>query len=671
MKNLFLLTLALFGWSLTTSAQSVVVRDSLLRKLNALPNVANDTNRVLILSAICFSYRFSNSDSALFYGQQAVTLSQKINYSRGEAIALTNNAFVLREIGDLPGSLAGQLKGLQIAEKNNYLAEAGYCLGRIGLIYVDLKDYQKALWYYRQSLKKHSAAKNNHGIAVNEMNIGQAYEEMNRLDSSLHYEQRASEKMIRFKLNGMKPNILRVLGNVETKRGNKRLALTYYQQSIRVGEVVNDLRTNSSTYANIAALYKQMNRIDSCVYYARKGLANSQLMSYRIGILASSSLLAQVYESNDPNKALTYYKIAAAAKDSLYGPAKIRMLQVMIFKEQERQRETEEARTAYQNQVRQYALLAGLSVFLLIAFMLYRTNRQQRKANALLQRQRDEIHEQRTKAETALIELRATQTQLVQKEKMASLGELTAGIAHEIQNPLNFVNNFSEVSAELVAELEEEGQKPDRDTELEAEILGDLRQNLQKITHHGGRASAIVRGMLEHSRTGTGEKQPTNLNTLADEYLKIAFHGLRAKDKNFNAELATDFAPDLGKVNVMPQELGRVLLNLYNNAFYAVQEKQKTTLADYRPTVKVSTRRTETGVEIRVQDNGMGIPDAVKAKIFQPFFTTKPTGEGTGLGLSLSYDIVTKGHGGSLAVESVNGEGTTFVIDLPTSSSVQ
>ena len=267
--------------------------------------------------------------------------------------------------------------------------------------------------------------------------------------------------------------------------------------------------------------------------------------------------------------------------------------------------------------------------------------------------------------EVRTAELKASQAQLIQKEKLASLGELTAGIAHEIQNPLNFVNNFSEVSAELVSELQEEEAKPDRDTELIQELLNDLSGNLQKINHHGGRASNIVKGMLEHSRTESGEKRPTNLNTLAEEYVKIAYHGLRAKDKNFNCELVTDFDPTLEPVEVAPQEIGRVLLNLYNNAFYAVSEKQKTAPATYQPTVRVSTQRSETGIEIRVKDNGTGISDVVKAKIFQPFFTTKPTGEGTGLGLSLSYDIITKGHGGTLTVASQEGEGSTFMIRLP------
>ncbi|WP_229254079.1 ATP-binding protein [Dyadobacter sp. NIV53] len=280
----------------------------------------------------------------------------------------------------------------------------------------------------------------------------------------------------------------------------------------------------------------------------------------------------------------------------------------------------------------------------------------------------------------SLNHLRITQVQLIQKEKLASLGELTAGIAHEIQNPLNFVNNFSEVSMDLIEEL---GEGPflklaEPGKKYASEILSDLTSNLQKINFHGGRASSIVKGMLEHSRTGTGERQLTDLNALADEYLRLAYHGMRrsgdpAKDKSgtidqFNCKLVTDFDPDLGMVDVVPQEIGRVLLNLYNNAFYAVKERGalgKGQGVDYQPAVWVSTKLLDNKVEIRVRDNGTGIPESVRAKIFQPFFTTKPTGEGTGLGLSLSYDIITKGHGGAITVESREGEGTEFVIALP------
>ncbi|MBD2699918.1 histidine kinase [Spirosoma sp. BT702] len=277
-----------------------------------------------------------------------------------------------------------------------------------------------------------------------------------------------------------------------------------------------------------------------------------------------------------------------------------------------------------------------------------------------------EITQQKEELERALVDLRATQTQLIHSEKMASLGELTAGIAHEIQNPLNFVNNFSEVSIELIDELAEEQAKPERDTELEADILSDLKQNLQKITHHGGRASSIVKGMLQHSRAGNGQREPTDLNALADEYLRLAYHGLRAKDKTFNATLSTDFDKSLGTVSIVAQDVGRVLLNLFTNAFYAVQQRQKIQKEPgYQPTVTVRTSCENHQAVIRVSDNGTGMPESVQQKIFQPFFTTKPTGEGTGLGLSLSYDIITKGHNGTIAVESQEGQGTTFTITLP------
>ena len=274
------------------------------------------------------------------------------------------------------------------------------------------------------------------------------------------------------------------------------------------------------------------------------------------------------------------------------------------------------------------------------------------------------LTQQAAALQTALNELRTTQQQLIQSEKMASLGELTAGIAHEIQNPLNFVNNFADVSAELVAELEAEQASPTAAPGLEAELLADLRHNLTRINQHGQRAARIVRGMLAHSRQSTGERQPTELNALCDEYLRLAYHGLRAKDKTFNATLTTDFAALLPLVPAVPGDLGRVLLNLFTNAFYAVQKRQQAGAAGYAPTVSVATCRAGDAVEIRIRDNGTGIAETVRTKIFQPFFTTKPSGEGTGLGLSLAHEIVMQ-HGGTLTVASEEGEFTEFVVRLP------
>ena len=273
------------------------------------------------------------------------------------------------------------------------------------------------------------------------------------------------------------------------------------------------------------------------------------------------------------------------------------------------------------------------------------------------------LKEEKKRAEEALAELQTTQKQLIQSEKMASLGELTAGIAHEIQNPLNFVNNFSEVSKELLDEMLEEIENGDFE-EVKA-IMEDVIQNLEKINYHGNRADGIVKGMLQHSRASGDKKEPININILADEYLRLAYHGLRAKDKSFNAHLVTDFDENIDTINVIPQDLGRVILNLLTNAFYVVNEKKKSGLENYEPTVSISTKKITDNLEIKVTDNGNGMPNSVKEKIFHPFFTTKPTGQGTGLGLSLSYDIITKGHGGKLNVETKEGQGTTFIIHLP------
>ncbi|MBK7290559.1 MAG: two-component sensor histidine kinase [Chitinophagaceae bacterium] len=275
----------------------------------------------------------------------------------------------------------------------------------------------------------------------------------------------------------------------------------------------------------------------------------------------------------------------------------------------------------------------------------------------------EKLVEERTKdLKKSLSDLKETQAQLIQSEKMASLGELTAGIAHEIQNPLNFVNNFSEVNKELVDELQQELKAGKIDDAIE--ISNDIKANEEKINHHGKRADAIVKGMLQHSRSSSGSKEPTDINALADEYLRLAYHGLRAKDKTFNATMKTDFDKSIGNVNIIPQDIGRVILNLITNAFYVVNEKKQQMKDGYEPTVTISSKKVGDKIEVSVTDNGNGIPQNIVDKIFQPFFTTKPTGQGTGLGLSLSYDII-KAHGGELKVETKENEGTTFIIQLP------
>ncbi len=301
--------------------------------------------------------------------------------------------------------------------------------------------------------------------------------------------------------------------------------------------------------------------------------------------------------------------------------------------------------------------LAGLALTFILAVVAFNGFRNKRRSNFLLLHQKEEV-------QNALKELKSTQAQLIQSEKMASLGELTAGIAHEIQNPLNFVNNFSEVNKEMIDELQAELKANNVGEAIN--ISNDIKDNSEKINHHGKRADAIVKGMLLHSRQTSGNTKSADINALADEYLRLSYHGLRAKDKDFNATINTDFDASIGEINIVSQDIGRVLLNLYNNAFYAVNEKQKIADDTYKPLVSVQTKKSNSAIEIRIQDNGYGIPEKVIDKIFQPFFTTKPTGQGTGLGLSLSYDIITKEHKGTIKAESKEGEGTIFIIQLPT-----
>jgi len=311
------------------------------------------------------------------------------------------------------------------------------------------------------------------------------------------------------------------------------------------------------------------------------------------------------------------------------------------------------------------SLFAGMIVLgLLFGYIMYFlfSYRHKQKDYKLLQSQKEEIDNQKILLEKTLEELKAAQSQLILRERMASLGELTTGIAHEIQNPLNFINNFSDVNKELVEELQIELNSGNTTEALS--ISNDIKENEEKINLHGKRADAIVKGMLQHSRTTAGQKEPTDINTLADEYLRLSYHGFRTKDKSFNATLFTDFDKNLKKINIVPQEIGRLFLNLFNNAFYTVIEKMKLKGDGYEPTISISTRKLNNNVQIKIKDNGMGVPKKIADKIFQPFFTTKPTGQGTGLGLSLSYDIV-KLHGGTIDLLTEEGVYTEFIIQLP------
>ncbi len=617
----------------------------------------DDTSRVLIMADLSFAYNFHNSDSGLMYADKAIELAKRISFFRGEVRAIFSKAVIMETKGDMPGTLELGFNGLQIAQKQDLPLENSICLTQIGNVFYDLNDYARAISFYQRAVTINKAIKGQPGSEFwnwqTEVNLGTVFMLNHQLDSSLAHLQRAFIETLHD--DYWHPVFLMFFGQLQFEMGKQDTGLNYLREGIKIFKNNNDPYSTSDACRIIARCFKEKNEIDSTLYYGREALFKAQSINYKTSILDASKLLAEVYEPRDVKQALYFRKIFDSANNILYGPDKVKSLQKTLSDEQDRQRKTEAERIAYQNQIRQYLLLGVLVVFVLIGFILYRNNLQKKKANILLQQQKEKV-------ESTLAELKSAQAQLIQSEKMASLGELTAGIAHEIQNPLNFVNNFSEVNKEMLEELKEEAGKGN--TNAVIAIADDVIDNQDKINHHGKRADAIVKGMLQHSRQTKGVKESTDINAVCDEYLRLAYHGMRAKDKEFNVTMKTDYDETIGNINIIPQEMGRVILNLITNAFYAVTEKKKTASTDYEPSVTISTKKLNSKVEVIVKDNGNGIPQNVLDKIFQPFFTTKPTGHGTGLGLSLSYDIV-KAHGGEINANTREGEFTEFMVQLP------
>ena len=622
---------------------SSTVVDS-LRRLLALPQT--DYDRVELLCQVSDQLWTQNTDSAAVYANQALALARRAHYRQGEGEALNRLGAALRE-SNLARALEVFQQSLRIAETTKDQALMAQNLRSIGIIYVYLRDKPQALAYYFRALKIGEALHDDRRVVIELSNIGLAYDLFGQLDSAQVFQQRALALARR--LHTPTNYILYGLGNVARKRGEVAQARILYRESIAESRKVRHLRSLNFAYVGLAQLYQQIGRPDSSIYYARLGCQAAQANGFLRGVLNASTLLTQDFKARGySDSALKYQSLTLVMKDTLFGQEKVMRLQTLNYREQQRTREMAASQAALRGRYRTYGLLAGVVGLLVLALILARHGRQQERAKEALER--------------SLAELKTAQDQLVQREKMAFLGELTAGIAHELQNPLNFVKNFAEVSTDLVDEIN--GER--RNTGLEGEILAGLKQNLLQISQHGQRATSIIKGMLEHSRTGTVQRQSTNLNQLVDESLRLAYQGLRTKEKDFTAELTVDLDPHLPNIAVVPQDISRVLINLFTNAFHAVQARQRQQPEPaYRPEVAVSTSTQPDGVEIRIRDNGTGMSDTVKARIFQPFFTTKAVGEGTGLGLSLSHDVVTTGHGGTLTVESREGEGTEFVVTLP------
>jgi len=651
-------------WGYVSKQQADSLRRSLITE-------KNDTLKMAAFRSMGFYYQDFKRDSGLFFHEQQLALSKKLNMKLWQADSYSQAAYVLFGLGNLLKSYeyfseAMKLSGDEKNESDNWRpwtfsnSENSHD-ARISILAMNYMMMGNNLWRNMGELEK-SRVSLQKGLKLGEsINNGKIiYLSSEGLaismstDSSLIFLKKSIEIATKAGYSRVGPSYT-FIARIFLQKAMLDSALIYIHKSIAKIWAEKELIALPFAYNTLSDIFLGQNNTDSSLYYSKKAIETDFLLGTpNEALVKAYKGISTVYSlKNNKDSAYKYESLAYQLNDSLKN-AKIANLteyQRFAFNEQLRLKKLEEEKTAYNNSVKMVGLIAVLGVIVIVALILYRNDRQKQKANKVL--------------ETTLINLKSTQSQLIQSEKMASLGELTAGIAHEIQNPLNFVNNFSEVNKEMLEELKAERQKPkaERDERTEAEIIEDVIANSEKINHHGKRADAIVKGMMQHSSSGSGKKEPTDINKLADEYLRLAYHGLRAKDKSFNATMKTDFDKSIGNINVTPQDIGRVILNLITNAFYAVDEKKKSGMECYEPTVSVTTKKEGDRVFVSVKDNGNGIPQKILDKIFQPFFTTKPTGQGTGLGLSLSYDIV-KAHGGELKVETIEGEGSEFIIQL-------
>ncbi|MFZ9388544.1 MAG: ATP-binding protein [Chitinophagaceae bacterium] len=638
---------------------------------SALEKASNDTARMNLNRELGFYFQDSESDPALVYHNEQLALAKRLDLKLWEADAYQQIAYCYANTFHLTDAYENYMKALKIVEdpasSENSWGYAKFSFSRspeearlsiLGMIHWELSNVYKRTRDEKETARHLFIAlgigeklQNLKILSLAYRDIGANYLSAGQLDSAVWYLRKSLYYYERSPYQKNKGTAYGLLGQYYTQKKQYDSALVYLRGSLDENIKSYNLLSTGNAERAIGNVYKETGQLDSALYYTLQSQLKADSVKDLIGKTAGFIQLASIYQlKKDYVKAYDYLNQGSILRGNLADGYVDRLTQFQNlsfdqkFRLQELERESQQAKSRN----RMYAMLSGLGVFLLVALILYRNNRQKQRANKEL--------------ENTLAHLRATQSQLIQSEKMASLGELTAGIAHEIQNPLNFVNNFSEVNCELIEEQKEELQKGNTG---QAETLAqEIVENEKKILFHGKRADTIVKGMLQHSRNSTGEKELTDINAMCDEYLRLAYHGLRAKDKSFNAKFETRLDPHIGSIRVVSQDIARVLLNLINNAFYAVAEKKKITGEGYEPAVQVSTRRVKDKVEIEVEDNGNGIPDSIREKIFQPFFTTKPAGQGTGLGLSLSYDII-QAHGGELKLETKEGKGSSFLLKLP------
>jgi signal transduction histidine kinase len=678
MINRYLKICALITLPFFMNAQRVNI-DSVVQEANI---AKDDTIKLIRLRTITRIYAELNPDSSNHYSELSLALARKLHLKLDEGCALQEMGYAYLNKGNYPRSLQILLSAIAILEDPRIeqnalvgkfpgddelmyraasphlqrLSAIAFTELSLGILYTNSNNYERASYYVRMAGQKAVNSGNMVVQSIVDLIMNRVYLNLKKNDSALLSIRRAYELVMESGYKRYLGSILLNTGRTYAALGNVSLANEYYRRALLESSERDYFRGVVAANLLLADYYTGMGKKDSAFLFIRDGLSTALYVNAPDLLLRSYTALSRYYHSTGNNDSIVKYQsLIINIKDSLFNDKQMQQFQNIDFDEQQRQQQIEVAKKEFRDKWRMYSLVTGLVVILFIAILLWRNSRQRQKANLLLSKQKKEL-------ESTLLSLKETQKQLIQSEKMASLGELTAGIAHEIQNPLNFVNNFSDVNKELVDELKTELSSGKMQSANE--IADSIKANEEKINHHGRRAESIVKGMLQHSRASSGQTELTDVNALVDEYLRLAYHGLRAKDKTFNAEIKTDFDPGLEKIKLVPQEIGRVILNLVNNAFYAVNEKQKAMSGQYEPRATVRTKRLKDKIEISIKDNGNGIPQKILDKIFQPFFTTKPTGQGTGLGLSLAYDIV-KAHGGDIKVETKEGEGSEFIVQLP------
>ncbi|WP_051315251.1 tetratricopeptide repeat-containing sensor histidine kinase [Algoriphagus terrigena] len=697
---------------LVSPAQTAEGLTSELRKFENSPGFESDTTYLNKANELGFLLAESNPDSSLVFLNSTILLCREASYKKGEAEALKIYGNALQNTGDFKGSIEHYNTALAIASEIPGEKQVPGILNNIGLVNYYLGNHTQALNNFYDAIKRADLTNNANVKAAAINNVAMIYFEQGKLTEA---KEKYRETLAIYQaINNPGRVILAYnnIGDVELRQNNPLEALNTLKIGYRAALELKSPEFIEMTSRTLADIYSALDSLDKAealfresismsrengygvpqahsligladLYYkkgklaeasgfAKEGLQQAESMAQPMLIRNANELLSRIYEEEGNfAEALQSFKLFKLFNDSINTSQAQRLTASLEAEYEFSKRELEYEKASLRQKWIIFSTIAGLIAFLIILFVGNQNKNRLNKAYHALQEKTAEIEIKNEKLEKALDQLKATQVQLIHAEKMASLGELTAGIAHEIQNPLNFVTNFSELGSDMVQELREErARKPEeQDQSLQDEILADIQVNLDKINHHGKRADSIVKGMLQHSRTSSGEKLPTDINALANEYLRLSFHGLRAKDKTFSADFHTDLDPNLPKAEIVAQDISRVLINLFNNAFYACANAEfRKENPDVKPMVELSTKLVgdtdRRQIQITVSDNGPGIPSAIADKVFQPFFTTKPSGQGTGLGLSLSYDIV-KAHGGELKLKSKPGELTTFTIFLP------